>query len=139
MRLNKIDVAEAHLVTAVRCHFFGEHPASIYLLASAAREILTSIGDKKGIRTMLAGLAEATGRPMKEIVAAAHEFAGFLKHADRDPTAILDKLEDADVDNLLFVACNDFGRVTGGRPIELGRRNARRQCPPPSLRVPPRI
>jgi hypothetical protein len=56
---------------------------------------------------------------MKEIVAAAHKFAGFVKHADRDPTAILDKLEDADVDNLLFVACHDFGRVTGGKPIEL--------------------
>jgi hypothetical protein len=119
MRLTKIDVAEAHLVTAARCQFSGEHPASVYLLASAAREILTTIGDKKGIRTMLAGLAEDTGRPMKEIVAAAHEFAGFLKHADRDPTAILDKLEHADVDTVLFIACHDFGRVTGGKPIEL--------------------
>jgi hypothetical protein len=119
MRLNKIDVAEAHLVTAIRCHFSDEHPASIYLLASAAREILTTIGDKKGIRTMLTGLAETTGRPMKEIVAAAHQFAGFLKHADRDPVAVLENLEHADVDILLFVACHDFGRVTGGKPIEL--------------------
>ena len=46
MKLTKIDVAEAHLVTAVRGTFRGEHPASIYLLASCAREILTTIGTK---------------------------------------------------------------------------------------------
>jgi hypothetical protein len=53
MRLTKIDVAEAHLVTAVRSLFRGEHPASIYLLAASAREILTTIGSKIGVRTLL--------------------------------------------------------------------------------------
>jgi hypothetical protein len=45
-RLTKIDVAEAHLVTAVRATFRGEHPASIYLLAASAREILTTISER---------------------------------------------------------------------------------------------
>ena len=61
MKLTKIDAAEAHLITAVRCHFAGEHLASIYLLTASAREILTTIGGKMGIRTMLHGIAEATG------------------------------------------------------------------------------
>jgi hypothetical protein len=43
MRLTKIDVVEAHLITAVRATFRNEHPASIYLLASSAREILTTL------------------------------------------------------------------------------------------------
>jgi hypothetical protein len=65
MKLTKIDVAEAHLITAVRLLFRGEHPASIYLLAASAREILTTIGEKSGRRTMLSRLAESTGKPLK--------------------------------------------------------------------------
>jgi hypothetical protein len=53
VKLTKIDVAEAHLITAVRAHFRDEHPASVYLLAASAREILTTIGEKTGTRTML--------------------------------------------------------------------------------------
>ena len=49
MRQTKIDVVEAHLITAVRATFRNEHPASIYLLAiNPAREILTTLGSKMG-------------------------------------------------------------------------------------------
>lgn len=65
MRLTKIDVAEAHLVTAVRNTFTGQHPASVYLLAASAREILTQIGHKLGIRTVLHGAAEDTGKKLR--------------------------------------------------------------------------
>jgi hypothetical protein len=119
VKLTKIDVAEAHLVTAVRLRFRDEHPASIYLLAGSAREILTSIGEKTGVRTMLAGLAETTGKPIKELKAAAHDSVNFLKHADRNPSAVLDDLDDEQVGIVLFIACHDFHRVTGGQPIEL--------------------
>jgi hypothetical protein len=78
MRLTKIDVAEAHLLTAVSLCFSGGHPAPIYLLAASAREILTTIGQKKGTRTMLAGIAETSGRPLKELLAAASELRSTL-------------------------------------------------------------
>jgi hypothetical protein len=73
MKLTKIDVAQAHLITAVRAHFRGEHPASVYLLAASAREILTTIGEKTGTRTMLAGIAETTGTPLKNLAQIANE------------------------------------------------------------------
>jgi hypothetical protein len=84
--------AEAHLITAVRAHFQAEHPASVYLLVASAREILTTLGEKTGTRTMLAGLAEDTGTPLKKLVEIAHEFAKFFKHADHDPTVAGDGL-----------------------------------------------
>jgi hypothetical protein len=119
MKLTKIDVAEAHLITAVRLLFRGEHPASIYLLAASAREILTTIGEKSGRRTMLSRLAESTGKPLKTFIGAANEFLGFMKHADRDPTAVLDDFNESDVDLVLFIACHDFHRIAGGQAIEL--------------------
>jgi hypothetical protein len=119
LKLTKIDVAEAHLITAVRLHFRDEHSASIYLLAAAAREILTTIGEKRGLRTMLAGLAVSTGKPLKDFTAAATESVNFLKHADRDPSAVLEDLDQDQVDIVLFIASHDFLRVTGGQPIEL--------------------
>jgi hypothetical protein len=119
MRLTKIDVAEAHLITAVRAHFRGEHPASVHLLAASAREILTTIGEKTGTRTMLAGIAEETGTPLKQLAQIANESVGFLKHADRDPTAVLETLTEQDTDMVLYVACHDFHRVAKGQPVEL--------------------
>lgn len=118
MRLTKIDVAEAHLISAVRLHFQCGPPASVYLLAGSAREILTTIGDKTGIRTMLHGIADDLGRPLKDLIDAAHQHVNFLKHANRDPQAVLEDFTENDVDTLLFVACHDLLRVTKGQPIE---------------------
>lgn len=39
--LTKLDVAEAHIKTAVRLFFEEGHPVSIYTLANAAREIVS--------------------------------------------------------------------------------------------------
>ena len=48
-----------------------------------------------------------------------HEFAGFFKHADRNPTAVLETFTEEDADMVLFIACRDFYRVAKGLPIEL--------------------
>jgi len=119
MRLTKIDVAQAHLISAVRLRFAGGHPASVYLLAASAREILTTIGEKVGTRTTLKGISEDTGIPLKKLIEDAHEFAAFLKHADRDPEAVLENFGERDADLVLFIACHDFHRVAKGIPIEL--------------------
>jgi hypothetical protein len=118
MKLTKIDVAEAHLVSAVRLLFQEGYPASVYLLAASAREILTTIGEKTGVQTVLRSVADTMGKPLKELIGAANEHANFLKHADRDPTATLETLTDADVEMLLFVAAHDFYRIAKGQPIE---------------------
>jgi len=116
LRLNKIDVAEAHIVAAVKLFFENGHPASVYTLASAAREILTTLGIKQGIETLLHQMAKWKGETLKEQIDKAHVFANFFKHANKDPTAIVEFPED-EVDGILFIACHDFGRITGGLPV----------------------
>jgi hypothetical protein len=115
--LTKIDVAESLLVAAIRLFFEDEHPVPVYQLASSAREILTTIGDKAGIETVLHAYAKGQGLTIAEVVKQAHTFAAFFKHADRDATAKLSFSED-EPDTVLAMACKDFGRITGGLPIE---------------------
>jgi hypothetical protein len=119
VKLTKIDVAEAHLITAVRAHFRCEHPASVYLLAASAREILTTIGEKTGRRTMLRSIAETTGTPLKQLVGIAGEFTKFFKLADSDPAATLENFTVKDAEMVLYIGCHDFHRIANGLPIEL--------------------
>jgi hypothetical protein len=114
----KIDVAEAHIRTAVRLFFEDAHPVPVHTLACAAREILTALGEKLGIDTILHEAARLTGTSVRDVKGKAHTFANFMKHADRDPTATLEGFSDADNGPVLFFACHDFGRVTGGMPVE---------------------
>lgn len=114
----KIDVAEAHICTAVQLFFGDAHPIPIYTLATAAREILTTLGSKLGVSTVLHGFADDKGITLKDAIFKAHQYANFMKHADRDATAVLEGFSDNDLLPILFVACNDFGRITGGMPIE---------------------
>ena len=117
MQLTKIDAAESHIAAAVRLYFQGQPIAPVFTLAAASREILTTIGGKMGVRTMLHGLAEDTGHPLREFVREAHEFANFFKHADRDATATIE-LDEEQVAIILFMACGDFARIAGGMSVE---------------------
>ena len=115
--LTKIDVAQALIRTAVRLFFEDAHPVPIYLLASSAREILTTIGQKIGIETSVHLVAKQMGGSVKDVIPIVHEHARFFKHADRDPTAKT-TFNEMDVDVVLIAACHDFGLVAGGKPIE---------------------
>ena len=115
--LTKIDVAEQLIISAVRQFFEDAHPVPVYVLASAAREILTTIGDKTGVKTVLHAIADRRGPTLKNMAREAHMFAGFFKHADRDPAGKL-HFSEHEVDSVLAMACQDFGRITRGMPIE---------------------
>jgi hypothetical protein len=115
--LTKLDVAAEHIRAAVRLFFDDAHPAPIYLLAASAREITQAIGDKLSIRTVLTDIAESRGVARKELIADVHRYAGFLKHADRNPNAEINLAYSA-IEVVLQLACHDFGRVAGGMPIE---------------------
>ncbi len=114
----KIDVAESLIKTAVRLFFEDDHPIPVHLLAASAREIMTTLGDVLGIKTILHGMAEDFGITLKDAHRKAHDRVGFFKHADHDPTGVLNGFSDVENDHLLLLACHDFGRVTKGMPIE---------------------
>lgn len=112
MRLTKVDVAKAHIESAVDLCFNAGNPASVYLLAASAREILTTLGGLKNKRTMLHGISETTGATLKDLIAAAHKHANFFKHAVKDPEAVLDDFDVSHADDVLMIACADYARVS---------------------------
>ena len=117
-KLTKIDIAEAELKTAIRLFFEDTHPVPIYTLAAAAREILTTIGGRTGVRTVLHNFADRKGISLQDAEKDIRRFVNFFKHANRDPAAVLENFSDLGNDILLWIASHDFGRVAGGMPIE---------------------
>jgi hypothetical protein len=115
--LTKIDAAEAQLQAAVRMFFEDWHPVPIYTLANAVREVVARIGEHLDVETVQQELAKARGIDVADMVRPLTKIAAFFKHADRDPSDKIDFYED-DLEGVLFLAVHDFGRVTGGVPIE---------------------
>ncbi|MFY9952203.1 hypothetical protein [Bradyrhizobium sp.] len=115
--MTKINAAEAHIGTAVRMFFEGGHPVPIFMLANAAWEIVEQIGSYTEVTTVQEELASDRGLAVDELLRPMKTIANFLKHADRDPTATIEIEENA-VIMVLQLACHDFGRITGGMPIE---------------------
>ena len=59
--LTKIDIAEAQLRAALRMFFEGGHPVPVYTLANAAREVVTSIANKIGVKTAAQDISKHRG------------------------------------------------------------------------------
>jgi len=117
LKLTKIDVAEALIRSAVRQFFEDAHPVPVYALANAAREIVTNIGTHSGVPTLLHAVANRRATTIWDLTSDSRRLAAFFKHADRDPEETIEFRED-EIDAVLAVACQDFGRVTGGMPVE---------------------
>jgi hypothetical protein len=117
VKLTKIDAAEANLCAAIRLFFADEHPVPVHTLAGAAREVMSVLGEKLETNILLDQLAESRGVSPREYLRKATVALNFMKHADRDPTAVLEFADEAN-DFMLFWACRDFVSITKGLPIE---------------------
>lgn len=119
MRVTKLDVAEREIIAAVRLLFDGGDPIPIYMLANAAREIVATLCEKRGVRSMVDAIQESyPSLKRKEIYRISSKYASFFKHADNDPDAVLDGFDPGEAETALWVACFDFGRLCGGKPPE---------------------
>jgi hypothetical protein len=83
----------------------------------AAREIVATIGEQIDVETVQQELAASRGIGVKEMLRPLGTTANFFKHADRDATATLD-FDEGDAEVVLQLVYHDFGRITGGMPIE---------------------
>jgi hypothetical protein len=119
MSLTKLDVAEREIVAAIRLFFDGGDPIAVYVVAAAAREITSTLCEKRGIPSFLDGAHHKYPQhSKKEIFHIAGRFAGFFKHARDDPDAVLDDFDEAECEAVLLAAIDDFARLCGGLPIE---------------------
>lgn len=119
MTITKLDVAEREIMAAVQLLFDGGDPIPVYALAAAAREITTTLCEKRGLRSVVDAIQE--DRPdltRKDIYREASKHAAFFKHADQDPNGVLDSFDPTEADAVLWMACFDFSRLCGGKPVE---------------------
>jgi hypothetical protein len=106
IRVNKNEAARRQLDAAIRMLFSNEDLVAVFTLAVAGLNIVRNLAEKRSDLIFQEELKKLI-KPGTE-----NEFwksiqrpANFLKHADRDPDAILDGGEDQDIDWTLFIAC----------------------------------
>jgi len=106
IRINKSEAARRQLDSAIRMLFSNEDLVAIFTLAVAGLNIVKGLAEKRTDLVFQEGLKRLI-RPgtEKEFWQNIQRPANFLKHADRDPEAILDDGEDEDIDWTLFIAC----------------------------------
>jgi len=117
--ITKLKVAEQEIIAAVRLFFDGGGSIPVYVLAAAAREITTTLCRMRGISSFFDDVKKAhPGISAADLYKLASKHAGFFKHADRDPDGVLADYSEQEAEAVVFTAAHDFGRLTGGKPIE---------------------
>ncbi len=104
--VNKIEAARRQINTAIRMLFQKEDPVSIHTLSMAALRILRDLSSQRD-DSYINKLLRDILKPGVEgkFWGALHKAANFLKHADKDPDAILSDVEESVNDAAFLIAC----------------------------------
>ena len=122
MCMNKIDVAEEHILSAIKLFELNRYSVSAYLLAAAASDIILNLAkihkpsidlpfSHENISSIVTQIKnhDLNGKNLKEIRDDLVSITIFLKHADRDPSSKLN-IENFDSHNTrqIFFAASNF-------------------------------
>jgi hypothetical protein len=117
MTITKLDAAERQIVAAVHLLFGEGDPVAVYTLAAAARELTTTLCEKRGVRSMIDAMEETFPEKTRtQILRWVHRHAKFFKHANNDPDAVLEDFEVDEAEAVLYLACIDFDRLRWNLP-----------------------
>lgn len=118
--LSKLDAARRQLVTAIRLHLADRDAVSVYTLATNAQEILSTLCDRQGLRSLRANIARPAGMSDVEVQGKLINPArNFFKHADRDPDGVWTDFVETDCDHILIIPCFDIVELERKSPIEV--------------------
>jgi hypothetical protein len=117
--LNKKDVAQRQLATAIRLFFEKDDSVSIYSLAANAWEIIDVLCNKAGTNSLSNQSREniSKTKDLKRNFINS-PYRNFFKHADNDFDAILKDFDASKVDSILILAVEDYLRLYLKGPIE---------------------
>lgn len=103
IRVTKIQAAQRQADTAIRMLFAGEDPVSIHTLAMASFRMLRDLAKHQRSNSFLADtkLLIREGQESR-FWGGLHSFSNFLKHADRDPTAVKENIDEKVNDGILL-------------------------------------
>jgi len=99
--------------------FDGEDRVSVYSLAANAWEVVDALSSREGIETVSNQTRENL-MPGKDLARdyINSPYRNFFKHADRDPDEELDDFSDSRLDSLIYLAVEDYMRLSNKGPIE---------------------
>lgn len=103
IRVSKMQSAQRQADTSIRMLFSGEDPVSIHTLTMASFRILRDLAEHQGNNAFLANtdLLIKKGQE-RRFWGGLQSFSNFLKHADRDPSAIKEGVDEKVNDGILF-------------------------------------
>lgn len=117
--LTKLDAARRQVVTAIRLHFADRDAVSVYTLATNAQEILSTLCDTRGVRSLRAIIARPAGMTDADVKSKLINPAlNLFKHAGRDPDGHWPNFIESDCDHILLMPCFDIKDLEGKSPIE---------------------
>ncbi|ESW69210.1 hypothetical protein NKK52_07035 [Mesorhizobium sp. C277A] len=118
--ISKLDVARRQLLAAIHIHWYLNEPLAVYTLATNAWEVSDALLKVSNKMRMIDQFANAFGRAAKDFRDMFNEPRNFMKHADRDPSALAPDLPVEECDAVLMVACIDYMVASGRSPYIVG-------------------
>jgi hypothetical protein len=117
--VNKLDVAKRQINSAIRMLFSKEDPIAIHTVAAAGYRITRDLIKIHGINHPT--LVDNFLRPEKrtEFWKIFNGPANFFKHADADPDAVLDTVDEAANDYVLFQAITAYAALGAPGSVEM--------------------
>lgn len=117
--LTKRVVAQRQLVAAIRLLYDGADLVPVYSLAANAWEIIDTLATRAGVDSISNQTREhiPLGKDLKYNYINS-PYRNFFKHADKDPDASVPPLKDGNVESIVFLAVEDYLRLSGMSPVE---------------------
>lgn len=106
IKIKKFEAAQRQIDTAIRMLFSDEDPVAIHTLSMASFRILRDLAAKRS-DIHIDKITRSIIKPGKEkdFWNRLHGLSNFLKHADKDPEAIFNSVEEEANDFILFFSC----------------------------------
>lgn len=112
----KSEIAINALITAKKLHEQGDYIGST-ILAGAGREILKDICSAKGIEHTAEVVGKQVGKPTKDIHDLLADVYNKMKHADRDPSGLVE-VSEAEPRALMTVGVTDLMKLRDIKPTQ---------------------
>ena len=106
IKVNKSEAAQRQIDAAIRMLYAGEDPVAVHTLTMAAFHVVCDLNSKDADSLMQADLELLINPGMEsEFWRGMNSLANFLKHADTDPDAVHDVVDEEVNDSILLLTC----------------------------------
>ena len=118
--VTKIEAAKRSIEFSIRCLFQEEDDLPIILVASSAFQVLRDIAEHQGLGGLQQSFkAMAAVGKEKELWNAFNRVANFIKHADKNPSEILEDHNEELPETLILMGCWYYFEISTSLSAEM--------------------